>query len=282
MALLSRRAFGSLPPPPAAMSFQTKGAVVVSGAGGSTPAVERSYGLSPVISFKGPTEQESRDTAVLRSILTDRHLFETDAQAEEREVALGALNELVQEWMVAEGMAAGVLDPSVALQPAAEVSPGKLYTFGSFRLGVNGPGADIDTLVVGPSFVSRQSFFEKFPAVLEQRKDLVTDLTVRIHAHTSSTRRETIETGREGATPTPSSGDRDRRPLDSTTPAADCSLILFLLFRLACLPLFVGSYRRLCPRDHLQIPGHRVRFAVRADVVAARSGPRSLVIQHLR
>lgn len=173
------------------MSFQTKGAVVVSGgaggpAGSAVGSVERSYGLSPVISFKGPTESELRDSTVLRALLTDRNLFETDAQAEEREVALGALNEMVQEWMVSEGMASGALDASVALQPAAEVSPGKLYTFGSFRLGVNGPGADIDTLVVGPSFVSRQTFFEKFPAVLEQRKDLVTELTVSSRTHTQA------------------------------------------------------------------------------------------------
>jgi poly(A) polymerase len=59
----------------------------------------------------------------------------------------------------------------------ASESGGKIFTFGSYRLGVHGSGADIDTLCVGPRHVTRENFFETFVQMMAKRPE-VTELTV--------------------------------------------------------------------------------------------------------
>jgi len=68
---------------------------------------------------------------------------------------------------------------SKGLSPAAaQAAGGKIYTFGSYRLGVHGPGSDIDTLCVVPKHVSRDDFFTVFEPMVREVEGC-TEVSVR-------------------------------------------------------------------------------------------------------
>lgn len=81
------------------------------------------------------------------------------------------LNALVKQW-IKETSIARNMPPNVAEQVG-----GKIYTFGSYRLGVHHKGADIDALCVVPRHIFRSDYFSSFFDLLKQQSE-VTDLRV--------------------------------------------------------------------------------------------------------
>lgn len=80
---------------------------------------------------------------------------------------LGKLDELVNSWIVE------VSDEKGFSEEFMQGLRGRVYTFGSYRLGVHGPGSDIDTLCIGPKHCDRsRDFFgslcDKLRALEEQ------------------------------------------------------------------------------------------------------------------
>lgn len=106
----------------------------------------------------------------------------------DREVVLSKVDAMVKDFVYQASLAHG-LSESIA-----STSGGKIFSFvsgiekqgcyvaladrtlqGSYRLGVHGPGSDIDTLCVVPKHVQREDFFSIFEGMLREREE-VTEL----------------------------------------------------------------------------------------------------------
>ncbi|VDM56506.1 unnamed protein product [Angiostrongylus costaricensis] len=125
-------------------------------------------GVSQPISKALPDARDLRLTAQLVECLKSFNLFETDEEMHARIEVLRKLNSLVKSW---------VRKVSESKLPAemCENVGGKLFTFGSYRLGVHTRGADIDTLCVAPRHVDRSDFFGSFYDMLKEDEQ-VSDL----------------------------------------------------------------------------------------------------------
>ncbi|KAM6432575.1 poly(A) polymerase gamma-like [Rhynochetos jubatus] len=93
-------------------------------------------------------------------------VFEDEEELNHRVVVLGKLNSLVKEWI-------SELGESKHLPPwETEAAGGKIFTFGSYRLGVHTKGADIDAVCVAPRHVERGDFFQSFVEKLQQQEKI--------------------------------------------------------------------------------------------------------------
>ncbi|KAI1719581.1 poly(A) polymerase central domain-containing protein [Ditylenchus destructor] len=126
------------------------------------------YGVSQPICIKPPTEKDQRLTKELDECLKSYNVFETDEEMQKRLDVLRKINHLVKTW---------VRKASEGRMPNDQIDSvgGKLFTFGSYRLGVHTRGADIDSLCVAPRHIDRSDFFDSFYQMLKEDPD-VTDL----------------------------------------------------------------------------------------------------------
>jgi poly(A) polymerase len=119
------------------------------------------FGVTDPVSTSSPTEEDFRESDKLVRFLTETGFFESEAEGEKREAVLGRLNTAIKEFVRETAKRKGL--------PAelCRTSNGKIFTFGSYRLGVHSRGADIDTLCVAPQHVTRDDFFTILPELLK-------------------------------------------------------------------------------------------------------------------
>uniref|UniRef100_A0A672LKT2 polynucleotide adenylyltransferase n=1 Tax=Sinocyclocheilus grahami TaxID=75366 RepID=A0A672LKT2_SINGR len=127
------------------------------------------YGITSSISLAFPREIDHIYTQKLTEAMKPFGVFEGEDELSHRLAVLGKLNSFVKEWIaeISESK-------NLPLSAVANVG-GKIFTFGSYRLGVHTKGADIDALCVAPRHVERTDFFSSFFEKLK-RHDEIKDL----------------------------------------------------------------------------------------------------------
>ena len=133
---------------------------------------EQHYGVSDPINTSHPSADDLLCTNQLRHCLQELKLYEEEADGRLREQTLGQLDQLVQLWVQHDSHSITGTDTADDSSQPDSSTPStvraKIYTFGSYRLGVHGPGTDIDTLCVGPKHITRQHFFTGLYSFLQR------------------------------------------------------------------------------------------------------------------
>ncbi|RDX87755.1 Nuclear poly(A) polymerase 4 [Mucuna pruriens] len=155
-------------------------AVSDSPSGGSTPPQQEQankYSFSKPLSLAGPNDADLQRNLDLEKFLLDSGLYESNEEAAARQEVLHRLDQIVKSWVKQLTRQRGYTDQMV------EDANAVIFTFGSYRLGVHGPGVDIDTLCIGPSYVNREEdFFIILHNILSEMEE-VTELQPVPDAH---------------------------------------------------------------------------------------------------
>lgn len=118
------------------------------------------FGVTPPFSTDPPNAQDLKLNDTLNIELKAQNNFAPQSDTDRRDAILRKLERLLKQMVQIVGKKKGL--PQGILDSAG----GKVFTYGSYKLGVYGPGSDIDTLMVAPKHVTRADFFELMPDLL--------------------------------------------------------------------------------------------------------------------
>ena len=127
-----------------------------------------------------PTKADHQLTSFLRDLCVNRQLIESPEGLAKRRCVLRELENMLCHW-------SNSLHPSQSssslIDPDSKPSPPTLLSFGSYRLGVHTPDADVDCLVLAPPHVTRDNFFTSWVNILKA-ENRITELHPVASAYT--------------------------------------------------------------------------------------------------
>lgn len=127
-----------------------------------TPYSTILHGIVPPLSSALPSENDLENNECLISYLVNNNVFETPHGQDQRDQILHTLLILARNWVSLIGRSRGY-DENIYRNGGGVM----LKIFGSQKLRVHSPEADMDILCVAPSYVSRYDFFTSFCQMLE-------------------------------------------------------------------------------------------------------------------
>ncbi|KAI9280742.1 Poly(A) polymerase central domain-containing protein [Sporodiniella umbellata] len=126
-------------------------------------------GITEPLSLERPTVRDNHLTDELQKTLVQFGSFDSKERAKQREFVLKCLDKMTKNFVQT------VYERQGFSKEEAIKAGGKVFTYGSYRLGANTAEADIDTLCVFPKHVARKDFFTVMLSLLranEQIKDI--------------------------------------------------------------------------------------------------------------
>lgn len=132
------------------------------------PSTHGQYpGVTGPISLAEPKLHDVELTEKLQEAMIPHGVFEGEAELAHRMEVLARINDIVREWIKDVSRQKNNIPES-----KIHTFGGKVFTFGSYRLGVHTKGADIDTLCVAPRHVERSDFFKSFLELLKSQPEV--------------------------------------------------------------------------------------------------------------
>eukprot|EP00931_Biecheleriopsis_adriatica_P055391 TRINITY_DN32741_c0_g1_i1.p1 TRINITY_DN32741_c0_g1~~TRINITY_DN32741_c0_g1_i1.p1 ORF type:complete len:686 (-),score=149.02 TRINITY_DN32741_c0_g1_i1:41-1867(-) len=124
-----------------------------------------------------PTQAEQALAEQLQEEMRVDAPLENEEKMRFRASVLVELRRVVLQWVYEVSIQLGMEED------IARTAGAKIFTFGSYRLGLISPGSDIDALCVAPRHITRESFFQVLVPKLQEHPDVV-DLTPVPDAYT--------------------------------------------------------------------------------------------------
>jgi len=129
---------------------------------------EKEIYINSYRSNESSSPEDKEESKKIEDILRkDYNLYDTEEEKIKRQEVLAKLNDLIKDFIYKVAISQGKQEEE------ARSCGGKIFTFGSYRLGVHGPGGDIDVLCVAPRHVDRKEhFFEILFKSLQNNKEV--------------------------------------------------------------------------------------------------------------